>query len=213
MFCGRASVVKTLALARDGMCTPGGGVLQVAAYEFYTPVCGCDNLHAAILYQPPSTRPDGRQFNVSWWQAVAIRVVYLDVRFVVGAFTCRRHPLIQALGLFVTTNFIETEADSDLPICVLGDVGCFKGPRSDTVHIAVAEGQPRHLPFIPSINYRPTTQKVEETVKAMISHNGSKANRQGGKVKERTDHGFMRYTTRKHERWKEEQERWNKDRK
>ena len=118
---------------------------------------------------------------------------------------------MRALGLLVKTSYIEIEADSNLPICVLGDVGYFKGPRTDTVATAVAVGLPRHLPLIPSISFKHTNHKVEKTAKAMISFNGSRANLQEQRVKDRTDAGFRRYRKRHGKDGKGDQERLNEE--
>ena len=131
------------------------------------------------------------------WEGLAEQVSVMAVRIIVGHLKKGNDPLIAALSKNISTTTLLPGKGRPFPICLLGEVNSIKGSDRDVRQSMKAGGIYSNVARIPSITIRPPKRFVENTVKYIISLNGTCANRKPESLKRRTQLGNTRSKVRK----------------
>ena len=121
----------------------------------------------------------------------------MAVRIIVGHLKKESDPLVAALSKIITTNVLWASDDVPHPICVLGEVNSIRGHAKLLTQTAVAGGHEPSFAKNPSITIRHPRKFVADTVKCIISLNGTDSNPKAEKVQRRTQNANARSKTRK----------------
>ena len=180
MFCARASAVAKLIPEKE-VKTPGGGILEIAQYDFHAQVCGSLRVRFAILLVG-----DGSGVaEETTWQTIAKHILKMGVRIVAGRFENKDHPLLLELKELIDYTLIATAPGSQHHFCLLGGVGDVKGDPTD-VHSRSAVVKYSNWGRFHSITVRTPREIIPYTVKGLISVNGFGSNRRSSRVQQRS---------------------------
>ena len=191
MFCARASAVAKLIPEKE-VNTPGGGILEIAQYDFHAQVCGTMHMRVAILLVA-----DGSGWaEERTWADVAKQLLSWKVRIIAGRFANKYHPLILELKELIGYTLIATSPGSEHHFCLLGGVGDVKGDPKD-VHSRSAVVKYSNWGRFHSITVRTPRVIIPYTVKGLISVNGFGSNRRSSRKQQRSKGAGPRQKQRK----------------
>ena len=196
LFCGRESAVTDMQFLKSYK-TPDGRALHVVQYDFKIPWCGAHHWRLGVLQKLlPGT---GQYEETKTWDELAGHVRFGTVRILAGHVTWN-DPLATALSKNVTVNTLLATTTHRYPIFVLGEVNRVDGFEEKHTKTAVAGGLHHNFANNPSIKCRKPSRFTDDTVKCIISVNGTSSNRPPESVLERTQKDNARKRERKRKR-------------